>query len=1008
VARTGIKSLVQFGLDATLLGGGGALGDIAGDALQSVFGKVRNHFTLSSQDLALAFQTGFGQAADAIALGVAPAGWIDAVRSKPGRLVAAKITKEFAERIETRYVQPFAGSRRLEGKDIARFRKQVVGHCRSLSELCNKILPAQDFPDGVEAADLLRQSRQNSVTRLILDQIGQHEFVLPADVADFLRHEDLIGQATLFFIQEALRRDARVRETLNALRQEAIWTEIETNRADLGQVRQLFGALSEALADQPKLLADTIDALQASLVEEIQSVGADVGVVQEQTAEILAVVGSLKDMLSGYGRDADIKVADAVVPISGGNAGLIDQARALLKLDQGGAGRIPGAANTIAAALISTGDERRTGEAERLLEDAYQAATDPAEKARAAHNLFQVRLLRQDYEAALGPLTAALRLDLRRYSPTELIGTEPKYHVQRILGAGGMGCVYLCNETVRRRLVAVKTLWQSLKSGPASTDFGEFQAMAELGGGIVPRAFDYGISPGTGQPYIVMEYLDGYLDGEAWLDEQGALSAAEATDLGLQVARALQTAHERMVQGRPVPLPHLDLKPANLMLKRTDQGLSVKMIDWGLARFAVNLADATRAGSRAGNTQFGQMVMGTWDYAPPEQMGRGGTAPPGPKSDIYALGKTLYRLVTGANAHTVSPRKLSDLGALGKLIQDCVEADPGDRPDAADLVRALADLSGPGTPTAPPGEPEPTSAQPKPAPRPRAEPKAPSPRPAPSPKPAVEVLAGRWPEKGCVFRDFGQGGKADKTLPEMVIIPAGSFLMGSPEDEPEREAHEGPQHEVTLARPFAMGRYAVTQAEWQALMGNNPSRFKGDRNPVEEVSWNDVQEFIAALNKKLGLADGGGYRLPSEAEWEYACRAGTTTPFWWGSTITTDQANYDGRMDNIGGLLAKIGLRKGTYRQKTVPVDEFAPNPFGLYQMHGNVWEWCQDCWNKNYNGAPTDGSAWTQGDCEIRVLRGGGWVTYPWYVRSASRSWGHPGYRYDGFRLARTLTLES
>ncbi|MEX3006854.1 formylglycine-generating enzyme family protein [Hoeflea sp. TYP-13] len=276
---------------------------------------------------------------------------------------------------------------------------------------------------------------------------------------------------------------------------------------------------------------------------------------------------------------------------------------------------------------------------------------------------------------------------------------------------------------------------------------------------------------------------------------------------------------------------------------------------------------------------------------------------------------------------------------------------------------------------------------------------------APTTQPSipVEVLVGRWPEPGCVFRDIGQDGKPNQSLPEMVVIPAGTFTMGSPQREPTRDFNEDPQHEVTIARPFAMGRYTVTQSEWQAVMGNNPSEFEGDRNPVDSVNWGDVQAFVEALNKKLGRAEDNGYRLPSEAEWEYACRAGTTTPFWWGSRITTDVANFDGeRPFNRGN--------KGTKRNRSVPVDEFEPNPFGLYQMHGNMDEWCEDCWHDDYAGAPGDGSAWTQEECIERVLRGGSWLFYAYALRSAHRTRAEPHYRSSNFgvRLVRDLALEA
>ncbi len=220
---------------------------------------------------------------------------------------------------------------------------------------------------------------------------------------------------------------------------------------------------------------------------------------------------------------------------------------------------------------------------------------------------------------------------------------------------------------------------------------------------------------------------------------------------------------------------------------------------------------------------------------------------------------------------------------------------------------------------------------------------------------------------------------------EMVSIPKGSFLMGSPEDEPERLESEGPQHEVNI-NLFFIGKYPVTQAQWRAVaalpqvsreLKLNPSRFQGDNRPVEQISWLDAVEFCDRLSQHTGKE----YRLPSEAEWEYACRAGTTTPFHFGETITTDLANYNGRYTYGAGA-------EGTYRQKTTPVGSFGvANAFGLYDMHGNVWEWCLDHWHSNYEGAPTDGSAWlTEGENSPRLLRGGSWHNNPRNCRSACR----------------------
>ena len=225
-------------------------------------------------------------------------------------------------------------------------------------------------------------------------------------------------------------------------------------------------------------------------------------------------------------------------------------------------------------------------------------------------------------------------------------------------------------------------------------------------------------------------------------------------------------------------------------------------------------------------------------------------------------------------------------------------------------------------------------------------------------------------------------------------IPPGEFQMGSPEDEPERYADEGPQHRVGFEQGFWLAQTACTQALWQAVMDENPSRFKGDpQNPVEHVRWEQAQVFIKALNQQAPLP---ALRLPSEAQWEYACRAGTTTPFWFGTELTTGDANYDGNHPYADG-------KQGQYREKTLPVKHFRPNPWGLYQMHGNVWEWCEDRWHDSYQGASDDGQPWTAGNSAFRVLRGGSWLDDGRYVRSAIRSRFLPDDRdsYFGFRFA-------
>ena len=254
---------------------------------------------------------------------------------------------------------------------------------------------------------------------------------------------------------------------------------------------------------------------------------------------------------------------------------------------------------------------------------------------------------------------------------------------------------------------------------------------------------------------------------------------------------------------------------------------------------------------------------------------------------------------------------------------------------------------------------------------------------------------------------------------QMILIPEGKFIMGAPESEESSDERERPQHPVEVAT-FFMGRYPITKAQWRAVaamdrvskdLDSEPSRSKGDNRPVEQVSWYDAMEFCA----RLSIHTKKNYRLPSEAEWEYACRAGTKTPFHFGETISTQLANYYGKNTYGRG-------EEGDYREQTTAVDYFkVANSFGLSDMHGNVWEWCADPWHENYQNAPEDSRVWDERnndnryqntaenlaellqDQRERILRGGSWFNDPWYCRSAYRFRIDPDDWYDilGFRVA-------
>jgi formylglycine-generating enzyme required for sulfatase activity len=295
-----------------------------------------------------------------------------------------------------------------------------------------------------------------------------------------------------------------------------------------------------------------------------------------------------------------------------------------------------------------------------------------------------------------------------------------------------------------------------------------------------------------------------------------------------------------------------------------------------------------------------------------------------------------------------------------------------------------------------------------------------SPRATQRKQPAEAWRIMRWRSRHWAHREQ----LAEGVALTMLRIPAGSFEMGAPETEAESLGRERPVHRVTLGE-FLLGQTPITQAQWRAVAEwerldhepvdrrpdyldpdpvaklTEPERFRGDLRPVVNVSWFEAQAFC----QRLALRTGKNYALPSEAQWEYACRAGTTTPFHYGATISTELANYDGRVYGNG--------KKGEYRQQTMDVASFPANAWGLHDMHGSVHEWCADCWHDSYEGAPNDGSAWVGGETEEnigmkdfninwRLLRGGSWRFSPAYCRSAYRDDFHPDYRGNdfGFRV--------
>ncbi|WP_372399792.1 bifunctional serine/threonine-protein kinase/formylglycine-generating enzyme family protein [Azospirillum sp. HJ39] len=547
------------------------------------------------------------------------------------------------------------------------------------------------------------------------------------------------------------------------------------------------------------------------------------------------------------------------------------------------------------------------------------------------------------------------------------------YHLSTLLGRGGFGAVYRADVVVGNRAIAKPVAVKVIN--PAKLDskspLRELENAAEL---RHPHLVEVLGHPGEAE----VRDADGQSGHVYWFAMElgtetlharlarGALSDAETHTLLRQIGAALAWLHGRH-------LVHRDVKPGNIL----KVGDVWKLGDLGLTRRTVD--------------GYYAQLKGTTLYLSPESFDD-----PAPKAcwDVWALGMTALEAVTGSHPwRHLTERKLFvllgddeplPLPKLPKGVEDvvrgCLDKEPRRRWTAQRLAEGTsadrASVSGPHASIAA------TAASPEPG----------------SP---WRVHSGAWKLPGCVFQD-------GDVAPRMVVLPRGEFWMGSKADEISHYADEAPRHRVRIGYDLALGECAVSFSEWDAYARDGGYR-PGDQGwgredrPVINVSWADTQKYLDWLNLRLGLKGRPDrYRLPSEAEWEYAGRAGTETAFWWGGEITPSQANYDGNYLYAGGGL------KARYRQQTVPVRSFSPNPYGLYQVHGNVLEWCEDVWHGHYNGAPADGSAWVAGgEHGHRVLRGGSWYSNPKSLRSAFRRASEPGPRayVNGLRVARTLS---
>jgi formylglycine-generating enzyme required for sulfatase activity len=579
---------------------------------------------------------------------------------------------------------------------------------------------------------------------------------------------------------------------------------------------------------------------------------------------------------------------------------------------------------------------------------------------------------------------------------------DKRYKILKQLGEGNFGETYLARDQKRpsKPLCVVKRL-KPKHTHPRVLELFEQEAviLEKLGEHPqIPRLLAHLAI--DNEFYIIQDYVEGHTLRKEIVPKK-QMAEANVRQLLQDILEVLVFVHENNVI-------HRDIKPENVMRRKQDDKLV--LIDFGSVKeigiLSIDIYKMIRT----------SVVVGTPGYIPIEQA----KGKPRLCSDIYALGMMGIEALTGIPPHLLQEDPQSgqllwrDKVQVSDDLADVLDKMICDRftlryPSAMEALQALTSNVFPLSPSS------------------LVLPASSLPERSPLEFEQLQVDTVFLPLEKLDFetatisakKSFGSKPSYDINLSPssaeyftenldndinlvMVSIPGGQFLMGSPEDEPERFDCESPQHSVTI-KPFFIGKFVVTQAQWSIVarfppvnreLEPEPASAKGQNRPVEQVSWEDAVEFCARLREKTGR----DYRLPSEAEWEYACRARTISPFHFGEMLTPSLANYNNSLSSI---------EQGNHWQ-TSQVGSFPANAFGLYDMHGNVWEWCADHWHENYQGAPIDGSVWlAKDDVKSRVIRGGSWKNSSRLCRSAYRSWNPQDGRGNllGFRVAISLS---
>jgi serine/threonine protein kinase len=581
-------------------------------ALNQAATTLEQHFTLSTSEIAAAYQISYESALKAIIAGLGEAS-----------LLNAKVIKEFAEQVNSNYLPAFAAKLNLQGAALSAFCTETIKQCQTLSGSKDLLFSGDKGTlNQQELAALISDNEALSITELVLTELS-HQQPLDESLRAFLRYNDLLGSAILFFLEEELRKNKRFQATLSALQTQGL-------RQDNREIKDLLKQVMN----------------QADLSPQIKP----------------------RDEFSHHNSESHRLIENALTKLKQLPANNPQYCQ--LKIN-------------CASVLSSVG---ALAEAEKSLIEASEIAKTDADRGLAAFNLFQIRLRNGDFDKALTDLQMAIQIDLHRYALHDI----DKYPIERILGAGGMGVVFLCRHQLQKQLQVVKCFWES-RQGRAKKVFEEAFTMSDIAGEFVPKPIDYGYVDPIKQEraFFVTEYIDGAMDGETWLAQEKPLNLTEGLQVGLQIARSLQVAHEKSIL-------HLDLKPANILLKRSQTGIVVKIIDFGLAKVATSLRQEAvkQQSSQKQLSVLGKNIFGTLDYACPEQQGIEEYGQPSVQCDVFAFGKTLYRLLSGKHPrHNLRQRDLPNVPALYELLEDCVEEEPQNRPKSAqELIERLNEI----------------------------------------------------------------------------------------------------------------------------------------------------------------------------------------------------------------------------------------------------------------------------------------------------------------------------